>query len=332
MGSGSSFQANTTSYTNAISSKLMSPSNHLSRKNFPKFGLSAKPKEYDMSKIVLIQTRIRIMLAVRLRYRKMQELHRVLFQMNEDENENDDDEEDDEDFMEDLSPDAKNDIYNRNRFLRKTNIFDQKTSGGDYHELPLEFVSDAIISRYSPYDKLPAHIVIYPCIGYVIKTRNKKTNKKFFFNVCHHESVVSMVATPIREVNEDQIPHFDCTSMAVLTSAATNTLTTDDANVIAGLVSSVSSASIISSTPLGRDVSMNGLNTITQTLQAVGPVTVRMVDILLPSEEYEECFEYDEETESLVPINIKVRDEMTKQCIQFWNLSAGNDSVEEKGN
>jgi hypothetical protein len=92
-------------------------------------------------------------------------------------------------------------LNNRNRFIRKT--VPSMDSGDDdsfqEHAFP-SFDPGAILSKFTPYGKNSA--IIYPLVGFVVKSRSASSGKKVMLNVCHHESIITMVATDVREVND----------------------------------------------------------------------------------------------------------------------------------
>jgi hypothetical protein len=194
----------------------------------------------------------------------------------------------------------------RNRFIRKT-AHEQHVKFTEANLLvaslnrTVEIDPALSLEKYSLADE--ANRVIYPLVGYVAKSRCNITGRKVFFNICHHETIATMVCAPVREVAD--------------TAAAE-------------LYRDLSHSRQPSFTLSGRPFTANStsmFNTSSAGFGAAGEnngEVVLVADVVLPSAEFEECFSYSED-EGLVPISTAVRTEMVRQAVKFWNITHNDD-------
>lgn len=192
-------------------------------------------------------------------------------------------------------------MNHRNRFMRKVIPADQLAalSEDDTPSFGASFDPSSVISKYTP---LGDSVVIYPLVGFVVKSRSNLTGKKIFLNICHHETVMTMEATPVREINDSTAAVFARDTSSSLLPGISSVGRPYTAN------SMINTSFNGSSSMLG-----SGANNM-----------IQIGDVILPSPEYEECFSYDED-QGMVPIDGNVRLEIARQAIKFWNITHQED-------
>lgn len=196
------------------------------------------------------------------------------------------------------------DVNVRNRFIRKAAPAEHNVKFAAPHASTNSrkpaAVTDLslILEKYSLADS--THCIISPLVGFVVKSRCNATGRKIFFNICHHETIVTMVCAPVREVSD---------------TAATE--------LLKEMSSSRRPSFSLSGRPFSA-MSMTMFNNTSGNFETAEHPTVLVADIVLPSAEFEECFAYNDD-EGLVPISAAVRKEMARQAIKFWNITNNDD-------
>lgn len=196
----------------------------------------------------------------------------------------------------------------KNRFIRKTGPEHRVKFGNKYSTAikssgkPQEFDPALALVKCSPFDA--AHTVIYPLVGFVIKSRCNTTGKKIFFNICHHETIATMVSAPVREVS-------DIAGAELVREAAATISRRPSFASFSGRPYTANSSSKLNISLMGAAAAGDTLGKSERMLIA---------DIVLPSAEFEECFRYDED-EGLLPISPAVRLEMARQTVKYWNIT-----------
>ena len=196
-------------------------------------------------------------------------------------------------------------LNTKNRFIRKlthnqnnVNISTIEDNLNSLNKQVIEVNPKLILSKYTAIDA--SHIIIYPLLGFVIKSRNKQTGKKIFFNICHHETITTMTATSIREIYDTTyITHMDSTNSQFQHTERPFTATT----------------SSIYDENINNKYHNNELY-------------IQIVDIMLPTIEYQECLEYNQEKKNYF-IKKEIKNEIAKQIIKYWNIK-NNDNILDK--
>lgn len=188
-------------------------------------------------------------------------------------------------------------MNHRNRFMRKVLPADQLATLAEdntFISMPT-FDPTSVMSKYSPLDS--EHVIIYPLVGFVVKSRSNITGKKIFLNICHHEAVMTMESTAVREINDSTAAVFS----------------RDFSSSLLPTLSSVGRPS----TATSNSLLLGGGAVVASTMIQIG-------DVILPSSEYEECFSYDEDL-GMVPIDASIKQEIARQAIKFWNITHQED-------